>query len=324
MSRTSLLALPLLLCIACGSPPPPVDSPIRTSRERSSSLTVEEAEAIVARVQARRDTVDADNPLRSPKSLDDVEAILESDRFDLFGAGFRFAMEEGSERGKALAAEIAIVRGENKHVIAQLLDTFDADLREEIRELEIMEAAGTLQQADRARHDILVGLVRESDEVVQALSRLAPVHLAKGRELAGELLSSAPHGMEGHRLAADYYRMRGEWERFDAMVAEAKRLYPDVPQLLFLEAMELAERDNDVPQTTQRLREVLANHPKFVRARAHLVLLTPGVEAKYKEYLALRSASPHHQVVVLLGPVLERAREAAEKRAHRERKFDWR
>ena len=138
-------------------------TPSQAAAPLPSTLTVEEAERIVREARGAFAHPDSQNPLRQPKSLDDVLAILRTDQIDLFAAGVAFAEKDASPRAKALQAQIEIAWGENQRIVAQLLDGLSGELREEILELRESEAAGKLSPADAER--VAEGQLPQPDRV---------------------------------------------------------------------------------------------------------------------------------------------------------------
>lgn len=290
----------------------------------TSTMSVEEAERVLREVRGAFHHVDADNPLRTPKSLDDVMAILRSDQMDLFDAGIKFAKQDGSKRARVLEGQLQIAWAEGQKITAQLLDSLEGELREEVLELRELEAADKLNEAEQKRLDRLEILLEDAKLLVPALSRLAPIHLAEGRKIAEGLVAEAEHDYEGYRVLADYARVRGDWARFDELVAKVEQLEPDSIGLLFLKGVATAEHERDFDAASDFMRKALAKEPKFARAQAKLFLFANGLDAKLVEYEKLKKLNPHHQIVTLVGPALQDAVEVRAAREKRERRTDWR
>jgi len=326
LAASTLLSLPFL---GCGAPQTqPELSKSMTSSEvgvrKGSHLSVEEAEKIVLDARAKFIRPDDDNPLRKPKSLDDVLAILQTDQIDLFRNGTTFARAEKGAKARALEAQLYIAWGEAERIAAQMLDVLDTDLRDEIRQLEELEATGKLDDAEKKRLERTTVLVNDSEPLIAAFSRLAPVHLAEGKKLADGLVAKKPEGYEGYRVLADYYRLRGDWQNFDAMVSEVEKLNPNSNGLAFLKGIALAEKKRDFAGAANEMRAALAKDPKFTRAQVQLVLFTDGFTNKYAEFKKLEKLSPQHQLVLLVGPVMEEEFAVREKRRDKYRRLEMR
>ena len=326
--RTKLLGLVgMLLLAGCGASPTTLSDTHTTSQmapARHSTMTVEEAEKVVAQARAQLSANDAANPLRNPKTMDDLLAILQSDQIDLFAGGVKLAKSMSDRKAAVIAAQMELAWGENERIVAQIVDLFATDLREERRELEEAEAAGKLTPEEKKRLELLQNLAGNSQNLIDALSRLSPIHIAEGAKMAAELVKNAPEGYEGYRILADYYRIRGDWANFDAMLKEVESRHPQSTGLLFLKGISAAERTGDLAGGTKLLQEAIAKDPKFSRAQAQIVFMAQGLTAKYAEYQKLKAMNPSHQIVVLAGPVIEQVYAVREKRQNRVRKLDWR
>ena len=139
------------------------------------------------------------------------------------------------------------------------------------------------------------------------MEALAAEHVGKGAGLAQEVINANPNDYVGWRLAADFYRMRGEWPKFDEMVKKIEETNPESNGLLFLKGTAALERDGNVVESTNLLRQALAKDKDFTRAQAQLVLSRPTVDDTFAELEKLRAASPNHQIVVWAGPAITAA-----------------
>jgi len=313
---------------AIGCAPPAELSTPRTTSEmavaRPSAMSLEQAQGILSELGKKLAEGDAQNPLRSPKSLDDVLAVLQSDQVDLFPAAVKLAKADPSPRAQTLAAQIELAWGENLRIVAQIIDALSADLREEARELAELDAAGKATPQEKQRLERVETLVNEEGPIVSALSRVAPTHIREGAALAERLVKTTPEGYEGYRVLADYHRIRSDWPAFDAMVKEVEQKNAGSVGLLFLKGISDAERKGDLEGGIRQLREALAKDPKFCRAQAQIVFMSTGLTAKFEEYSKLKAMNPKHQLVVVAGPVIEAVNETREQRRNRVRKLDWR
>jgi len=267
-------------------------------------------------------------PAGTAGSMDEALAILKSDELAQFPKALSYAKSaakgKDSKKATALAAQIEIAWGENLRIVAKVVDLLASDLRNERHDLEDLEAVGKLTPDDKAHLETLKKLLDEKEPLANAMSRLAPVHLAEGRTLAESVVKDAPDSYEGYRVLADYYRIRGDWDRYDAMVKEVESRYPQSHGLLFLKGIALAERQNDNEGATKMLNEALKADPKFSRARVQLFFIAKGLTAKREEYQKLKAESPHHQLVEIAGPVLEEVFKMRERRRATVQRYDWR
>jgi predicted Zn-dependent protease len=136
---------------------------------------------------------------------------------------------------------------------------------------------------------------------------VAAEHVAKGAVLARRLIASAPDDYVGYRLAADYYRMRGNWSQFDEMLKKLETKNPTSNGLVFLRAMDEIQRAGRTASGQELLRQALQKDPKFVRAQSELVMAAGSLDERVKELKALEKLNPRHQLVLWVGPVLDAA-----------------
>jgi hypothetical protein len=268
MTRSWLCAA--LLFSACAA------TPAAMRAADSASLTDADADGVV-RAYHRV----APDPRRQPRSLDDVLEALRRDRLDDFSAAYRFTVEHRSEpRALALGAQVQLSWGEDELIVADVL------------------AHEAERSSERARLEI--GAVR------YALTRDGGEHIAQGMRLARELIAATPGDYHGYRVAADYYRLVGDWESFDRAVARVQSMHPQSNGYLFLRGMEQLSRYHDRRGAEHFLREALVRDPKFARAEVQLMLMRASLESEYADYRRLKAISPDHQIVVWLGPLIER------------------
>ncbi len=328
LTSAALLLLSCAFATACSSSGRTLSdakTPSQVAAEKpTNNMSFEEAVKVLEEAKAKVYPKTSADPLAEPKSMDDVLAILKSDRIDLFEGGAKRAKQEQSKKAKALAAQIEIAWAEDLRIVANVMDALLPDLRAEKRELEEMEAVGKLSAEDKKRLDALSALLEHHQQIVAAASKVAPVHLAKGAKLAEALVTESPDDYEGYRVLADYYRIRGEWNRYDEMVKQVETRHPQSSGLVFLRGIALAEREGDLDGGAKLLSDVVAKDPQFTRAQAQLVFLSRGLTKKHEEYMKLKASNPKHQLVLLAGPVIEQVYESRERRRQRLPKLDFR
>ena len=309
MKLRAFLALSLL-SPACAGPqtsPSSSASPPAAAVSAADPTTFEGAKIIVADFQRRHSVLPADHGLRSPKSLDDVLAILKSDQIELFEGGIQFAKTSAEPHAKALQAQMELAWGDACIVLADILWETAARLRPTLRAFEMQAAAGKLGQEQQERHDELRRTVADYANVATALMRFGDEHLVIGASLTRAVIDGRPDHYAGYRVAADYYRMRQDWEAFEGMVAKITAHNPDSNGLLFAQATAAADRDGDRTRAAELFRQALSRDPEFARARAYLVLWADSAQAQYEAYQSLKEANPTHQIVVWAGKGIEAA-----------------
>jgi hypothetical protein len=100
--------------------------------------------------------------------------------------------------------------------------------------------------------------------------------------------------------------MVGDWAGFDQAMARLEALHPQSNGYLFLRGMEQLARYHDRGRAKSFFQRALARDPKFARAEVQLLLARGGIDDEYHDYRRLKAASPEHQLVVWLGPFIER------------------
>lgn len=286
-------------------------SPAVTRAADSSDLTVEEAHRLVTAYEQRRATraQSANDPLRNPKSLDDVLEVLRRDQIDLFPESVKFATGQQGAQALALRAQIELAWGEGQHILADLLHRASHNLRTQAGLLERKGHTTELSAAEKQELQTLQSTLRDLAGIGDALTRVGGQHIAQGATLARLVIDQAPADYHGYRVAADYYRLREDWAGFDSMVKKIEAAQPNSNGLVFLRGMEALHRKNDPQKAAELFREALHRDPKFARAQVQLLLAQPDTEAAYVEFEKLRALNPSHQVVVWAGPAIAGAHE---------------
>lgn len=286
------------------------------------ALSFSEAQEVVKGFESKQAAADAADPLRAPRSLDDVTEILKRDQMDLFQGAIDFAAKDASPQARALQAQIELAWGEAQQILANQLGTHAEPLRKEVRRLEIKKAAGELSADEVAQLAEISAALREKSDLGEAFAVLSAEHVAAGSKIARELLASAPNDYVGHRLAADVHHLRQDWVAFDGDVAKLKALKPDSNGLLFLEGVALQERDGDLGKADAKFEEALKRDPKFTRAQVQRVLSQPDFERTYAEFKKLETLSPRHQLVVYAGDLIAAAQKTQLRRKSLQRQVE--
>jgi hypothetical protein len=253
----------------------------------------------------------ADEALRTPKSLDDVRAILRRDLVYFYPEAAAFARGLGTVDGKMAEAQLELLLGDAMLVASQVLTNQEAQVGAHLRIARANLAGLAGEGASTERSRMLFGLVRaveEGNKIADALGVIAPTHVARGAELVRELRQEAPKDPRTALLSAEYHRMRGEWNEVDVDLKSA-----DIPErasaLCYLKAMEQLERFRNPRAATTALRDCLRDHPRLVRAQAALVLVATGLEGGARELERLKKMDQDHYLILLLEPTLAADRE---------------
>lgn len=269
-------------------------------------LSLEEARAVVSGFEARLARDETAEPLRQPRSSEDLLQILKRDQLDLFPAGVAFARGRDEPEARALGAQIELAWGEAQLDLARLFARLAAHHRDRLARLTASAYALSEEQARQAEARLREDVARE-ERLAEALPHLAAEHVAAGGELARSLVAASPDNYLGYRLLADFQRLRGAWEEVDAALARVESTNARSNGLLFLKAMRELDRFDRPEAARALLREAVERDPRFVRARAALLRTAGSVEERYQLLKELEQASPRHHLVVWAGPAITRA-----------------
>lgn len=319
-ARASALVA-LLALGGCTRPAPESPGPTREAPRTAPCFVVRggqdirepDAKKTLAELVENLKLSPADEALRSPKSLEDVRAILRRDLVYFYPEAAAFARGLGTVEGKIAEAQLELLLGDAMLVASQVLTNQEARVGGHLRiaRANLAGLAGEGPSPSTERSRMLFGLVRaveEGNKIADALGVVAPTHVARGAELVRELRQEAPKDPRTALLLAEYHRMRGEWSEVDEALKSA-----DIPErasaLCYLKAMEQLERFRNPRAATAALRDCLRAHPRLVRAQAALVLVATGPDSGAKELERLKNMDQDHYLVFLLEPTLAADRE---------------
>ncbi|MCU1281722.1 MAG: hypothetical protein JWM53_5268 [bacterium] len=241
----------------------------------AASISDDDAERVVAAYRAPPD------PSRAPRSLADAKAALHRDRIADFPAAYQYTVEHRAEPGAlALGARLQLAWGEDQRTLAAILTH---------------EIPGASERARAEIAGVRDALMREGDQ-----------HIADGMRLARALIASAPTDYRGYRAAADYYRIVGDWARFDETMLRLDVLNQHSSGYPLLGGQEQLARYHDRSRAAELFGLALARDPTLARAAVERLLARKSIRGAYDDYLKLEAISPDHQVVVWLGPLIER------------------
>lgn len=249
-------------------------------------------------------------PLRAPKSLDDVLEILRRDQIDLFAHGVDFARGDPSTKARVLEAQLELAWGEALVMVAQVLERQLAEAAFQSLRQRARAAIGQVSGEEQKSVQALSEKLQSARKLIDAMWVLAPMHIERGAALAQKLLQSAPNDYHGYRVAADYYRLRADWPSFDKMIEEVGKRKPDSTGLAFLLGVAAMDRFGNREVCAKKLSQALVSDPKFAKAQAMLLILADTPKANHEALEKLRAINPTHQLVVLVGPTIEASYEA--------------
>lgn len=304
MRTRIVIVIGFSLLTGCAQPKPVAPAP-----NRPIGMSMEEAKQVVASFEDKQARAVASDPLANPKSLEDALMILKRDQLGLFGKGVELTAGMEGIDAQALHAQIELAWGEAQAILGEVLWDIAERQNRAARRLELKKASGGFALEDDDRLVRLKTSATEASRIAQALNILASEHVAAGAKVARAITEQHPDDYKGYRVAADYYRLRGDWDRFDDMVAKIEQTNPDSNGLVFLRGVAAAHRDEDLAAAAGFFAKALENDPEFVRAQTHLFLAQTSVWNSFEAYEKLKALNPNHQIVVWAGSRIEAAYE---------------
>jgi hypothetical protein len=288
--------------VGCAGAPP--SAPCYTI-QGSSELRAADAQKTLDALGARIHLPPEDEALRHPKSLADVRSILRRDTVYLFGEAATFAHGQNSVDGRYYEATSEMLLGESQLIASQVLSMQEAWVSGDVRIARASMATDPGEMNDRSRLLAqLLAAVDEGNKIAAALAAVAPSHLARGAQAVRAMQNEAPTDPRTYVLTAEYHRLRGEWDAFDAAIATAEKGREPTAAIRYLRAMEQMERNRNAKDAASMMRDALTAYPHMVRAQAALVLMAPNPRAALRELAKLKEMNPDHYIVMLLEPTL--------------------
>lgn len=275
-----------------------------------TAMTLEEATAVFDAFRADVVRQVPIEPLRAPKSIDHVLDILRRDQIDLFPVGIAYARSLTGVRARVLEAQLELAWGEALVMVAQLLERQTMNAAVQSLQSRARAAMGAVGQNEQKALAAIAADISRVRRLTDAMWVLAPVHIELGARLASKLLEEAPGDYHGYRVAADYFRLRGDWSNFDRMIKEVEQRKPDSTGLQFLLGVAVVDRTGNKALGAAKLQEALTSDPKFAKAQAMMLLLADSPPESYAALVKLNTINPNHQLVVLIGPMIASAYEA--------------
>jgi hypothetical protein len=273
-----------------------------------NQLTSAQAERLISAYVERRslrEVATAGDPLRAPKSEEDLLAILRKDQIDLFPAAIEWATAHPTPSSTMLQAQTELAWGEALEILADFLERSTKDLHKEAERLDRRAARQALNDKEKARRERVGKILHDIGEIDAALENASGRHLATGSELAQKLVESAPSDYHGYRIAADYYRIKANWQKFDEMMSKLEQSKPDSTGGIFERGMEALERSKDPDRAKGLFKHALEKDAQFARAEVQLLIAQDDVPSMWAEYEKLKKMNPRHQLVIWVGPAIE-------------------
>jgi hypothetical protein len=231
---------------------------------------------------------------KAPASLDDALAVLRADRLDRFVAAIAYCDTQSGVEAQALAAQLELALGEAQLDAATILDLGAAAAS-------AADLARRSLDAVRGTADRTAGGVpgaQASRDLAGALRAAGAAHLQAAHTRVEALLRTSPDDYRVHRIAADYYRLRGDWAAFQIAAQRVEELNKDSNGLRYLRGLQAWE-SGDAPRGRVLMDEALAADPSFTRVRAQRFLREDALPARCAAFAELVKAEPAHALAVL-------------------------
>jgi hypothetical protein len=283
---------------ACASGTPGADSP--ADSPAASSMSPSDARAFIAEVQAQRGVQPSTTGVTSMEEFLDV---LAGDEFGRFEAASKFIAGKPGVDAMTLHVAVELSWSDGFFTLARIVEELGQRSSAEAKRLTDQKASG--RPFSDADEQALARAQKNADfdaKAREALDVLAKDHLQAAVAPLNETLRQFPEDPRTYRVAAFYYLLSEDWEKFDTAIAWQKDQQERDAGVQYLRAMESLRRFGVRADGRARLRKALELDPKMVRAQAKLVFAEDGSAQRHAELEKLRLIAPRHPVVSIAGP----------------------
>jgi len=275
-----------------------------------SSMSPEEARLLLTEFGKKHGITAPTAP--DPTTLAQVLEILLSDQTSRFAGALRFL--EGKQGGDILTirAMLELSWSDGFTTVSDVLAELNRRSGLEVDRLTKREAEGTLTDPEAATLEKLQAQIEEADQARVASETLAEDHLTASASLASEAVKQGAAGATEPLTALAFYQLlSGNWLEFDEVMNSLRPAAPDSAMVHYLNALESLQRFTLRNEARAELNEALKVQPKFVRAQAKLVLLQDDIASTYAEFTKLKTQSPGHPILALVGQLVVEEYEAS-------------
>ena len=296
---SSFLAI-LGLVVGCAAPS--VNEPVAVSTE----MSLDDAQDIAAYFYGQHLSRFGDHPLMRAKTFEDTLEVLRSDNIALFPSGIRAAMSIPGVKGRAMVAQTELAWGEALTVLGsaqlRILERLNEYKEREQAKLD----AGQLDGRDQLAFKELKDAYDQSYSLAKALIRVGVHRIEVGGEAARQVVQEFPRSYLGYRVAADYYRLTSQWEKFDQVMNKLQQLNPVSVGLAFQKGVAARDRKGDVVEARRWFSVALSRDSRFTRASVHKVMTQDSYIEFERAFQDFRQAHPDHQLVLWAAPLVGR------------------
>jgi tetratricopeptide (TPR) repeat protein len=277
----------------CASGTPAADSPSQ------GGMSSADARTFIAEVQKERGMT----PGAPVSSMEQFLEVLDADDLSRFESASAFVAGKPGIDAMTLHAALELSWSDACTTVARIAEELGKREAVEVKRLtEQRDSGRTFTDAQGKELERLEKSVAFLAKAREALDVLAKDHLDTALGPVNEALRQFPKDRRTYRVAAFYYLLAGDWEKFDTAAAWLEEGADKDAGVVYIRALETLRRFAIKKEARERLRAVLAINPKLVRAQAKLVLLEEGVAERHAELEKLRALSPKHPVVSIAGP----------------------
>lgn len=248
------------------------------------------------------------NTLLAPQNYSQASSTLRSDNIAQFRYGMIQGESLGGAKGLSLYWQLHLAWSEALSTLAVVHRRVREAYEPKINEVRARVLSDPFNDSDL---QFLQNLLRRYDELEalsQALDHEAVLMMQQAASGIRYITSTYSTSYLVHRVAADYYRMTGDWEGFDRATSEVERLNPASVGLIFARAHEALGRYGEIDKARTLLKQALLRDPEFARARVQQMLLEPNFGRFERELIEFARYRPTHQLVVWIEPLLQELR----------------
>jgi len=264
-------------------------------------MSSEDARAFLAEAQNERGV----KPGAAVTSMEQLLQVLEGDEIGRFESAAAFIAGKPGVDAMTLHATVELSWSDGFSTVALIVGELAKRASVDVKRLSDQKASGqALTEAQQKELDGAEKSVAFHTKARQALEQLARDHLKAALGPVNEALRQFPKDPRTYRVAALYYLLAEEWEKFDTAMGWFEDGKAPDPLVKYMKAGEALKRFVIRKEARAFLIEALELNPKMVRAQAKLVLLEEGITAIHAELEKLRAVAPTHPVVNLAGPAI--------------------
>ena len=239
------------------------------------------------------------NALKAPKTYSQAYTCLKSDNLAQFRYGMTQGERLGGPRGLSLYWQLHLAWSEALATLATVQRRIREEFAPKVAETRKKVARNPFNDRELKFLNDLLRRYDELEALAQALEQESILMMQKAAPGIRYITESYRDSYLVHRVAADYYRMTGNWAGFDQATAEVERLNPASVGLIFARAQEALLRFGDIDKARELLKQALLRDPEFARARVHLMMLEPNFGRFERDLVEFATYRPTHQLVVV-------------------------